>query len=111
MSHGKSADCEVVVVGAGPYGLSAAAYLKAKGVEVRIFGRPMAFWADKMPAGMLLRSPRVASNISDPARRTTLGAFETSAGVPPRARVPIEKFFAYGRVLQLRSIRDVNMAQ
>ena len=100
MSHGKSADCEVVVVGAGPYGLSAAAYLKAKGVDVRIFGRPMAFWADKMPAGMLLRSPRVASNISDPAHRTTLDAFETSAGVPPRAPVPLETFVEYGRWFQ-----------
>ncbi len=97
MSQGKSAHSRVVVLGAGPYGLSAAAHLKGKGVEVRIFGQPMAFWADKMPAGMLLRSPRVASNISAPERQTTLDAFETSAGVPPRAPLPIETFVEYGR--------------
>ena len=51
-------DCDIAIVGAGPYGLSAAAHLKAKGFAVRVFGEPMEFWADKMPAGMLLRSPR-----------------------------------------------------
>lgn len=33
-----------VVIGAGPYGLSAAAQLKASGVSVLIFGKPMEFW-------------------------------------------------------------------
>jgi thioredoxin reductase len=111
MSQGKSGDCRVVVLGAGPYGLSAAAHLKAKGVEVRTFGRPMAFWADKMPAGMLLRSPRVASNISDPARRTTLDAFETSAGVPPKAPVPIETFVEYGRWFQRQMLPDLDQRE
>jgi thioredoxin reductase len=100
MSNGKSADCEAVVLGAGPYGLSAASHLKAAGVDVRIFGKPMDFWADKMPAGMLLRSPRVASNISDPGRSTTLEAYESSAAVPPRAPVPLETFVEYGRWFQ-----------
>src|ERR1700722_17489166 len=35
----------VVVIGAGPYGLSLAAHLDARGIAFRIFGRPMAFWA------------------------------------------------------------------
>src|SRR5262245_58237493 len=60
----------------------------------------MDFWADKMPAGMLLRSPRVASNISDPARSTTLDAYESSAAVPARAPVPLETFVEYGRWFQ-----------
>jgi len=100
MSNGKLADCEAVVLGAGPYGLSAASHLKATGVDVRVFGKPMDFWADKMPAGMLLRSPRVASNISDPARRTTLDAYESSAAVPARAPVTLETFVDYGRWFQ-----------
>src|SRR5215467_16033646 len=90
-------DAEVAVIGAGPYGLSAAAHLRVAGVDVRIFGKPMEFWADKMPAGMLLRSPRVASNISDPERRTTLDAYESSAVVPARAPVALETFVDYGR--------------
>ena len=72
------ADCEVAIVGAGPYGLSAGAHLEAKGLTVRVFGDPMEFWADKMPAGMLLRSPRQASNISDPTQAFTLEAYEAA---------------------------------
>ena len=53
---GNSADCNVSIIGAGPYGLSAAAYLKAVNVEARIFGEPMTFWEKQMPAGMYLRS-------------------------------------------------------
>jgi 2-polyprenyl-6-methoxyphenol hydroxylase-like FAD-dependent oxidoreductase len=37
--------CDVAIVGAGPYGLSAAAHLKAAdGLDVRVFGEPMSFW-------------------------------------------------------------------
>ena len=52
-----SSQCEVVVIGAGPYGLSVGAHLKAKGISARVFGEPMAFSAKKMPEGILLRSP------------------------------------------------------
>jgi thioredoxin reductase len=31
--------CEVAIIGAGPYGLSAATYLKAAGVQTRVFGQ------------------------------------------------------------------------
>ena len=102
------ADCEVAIVGAGPYGLSAAAHLKEVGMEVRIFGRAMEFWANKMPAGMLLRSPRVASNISDPAQTFSLDAFETSAGVPPGTPLPLETFVDYGRWFQRELIPDLD---
>ncbi len=50
-----SAHCDVAVIGAGPYGLSAGAHLKAKGIAACVFGEPMEFWANKMPEGMLLR--------------------------------------------------------
>jgi cation diffusion facilitator CzcD-associated flavoprotein CzcO len=68
----KSSDCNVVVVGAGPYGLSAAAYLRAAGVEARVFGEPMAFWQKQMPVGMCLRSNWGASHIADPKGELTL---------------------------------------
>jgi FAD-dependent urate hydroxylase len=35
----------VVIVGAGPYGLSLAANPAAQKVEHRIFGNPMLFWS------------------------------------------------------------------
>ena len=88
---------EVAIIGAGPYGLSAGAHLKARGFEVRVFGEPMEFWANKMPEGMLLRSPRVASNISDPERVFTLEAYEAAAKIAPSAPLPLATFVEYGR--------------
>ncbi len=90
-------DCDVAIIGAGPYGLSAAAYLAARGLTVCMFGVPMGFWADQMPAGMLLRSPRVASTISDPQSRLTLEAYEAEAGLQPQSPLPLETFVSYGR--------------
>ena len=59
-------DCKVTVIGAGPYGLASAAYLRAAGVETRVFGETMSFWEKQMPAGMCLRSSWDASHIADP---------------------------------------------
>jgi len=92
-----SANCDVAIVGAGPYGLSAGVHLKAKGVAVRVFGEPMEFWAQKMPEGMLLRSPRVASNLSDPDRAFTLEAYEAASKKEPCAPLPLDTFVEYGK--------------
>jgi len=89
--------CDVAIIGAGPYGLSAAAYLKSQSLDVRIFGEPMEFWADKMPKGMLLRSPRVASTIADPSSAFTLEAYESQMGISPVAPLPLKTFVDYGR--------------
>ncbi|HLX43621.1 MAG TPA: FAD-dependent oxidoreductase [Bryobacteraceae bacterium] len=103
-----SPDCDVAIIGAGPYGLSAAAHLKAEGVGVRVFGEPMEFWANTMPEGMLLRSPRVASNLSDPKAALSLDAYEAACGLKPVAPVPLNHFVEYGRWFQrqLGSILD-----
>ena len=45
-----------VVIGAGPYGLSVAAHLRARGVPVRVFGEVMSSWRLHMPRGMCLKS-------------------------------------------------------
>ncbi|WP_432173498.1 NAD(P)-binding domain-containing protein [Streptomyces sp. Tue6028] len=46
----------VLVVGAGPFGLSAAALARDYGIDAQVVGRPMGFWHEHMPDGMLLRS-------------------------------------------------------
>jgi thioredoxin reductase len=107
----RAPDAEVAVIGAGPYGLSAAAHLKAAGVDVRVFGKPMEFWADKMPAGMLLRSPRVASNISDPSDSHTLDAYEAANGLAPAAPVPLETFVDYGQWFQRQLISNLDQRE
>lgn len=98
--NARSVDCEVAIVGAGPYGLSAAAHLKPLGTDVRIFGEPMQFWATGMPSGMLLRSPRPASTISDPASAFTLEAYEAASNTKPVKRVAWKTFVSYGQWFQ-----------
>ena len=95
-----SKDCDVAIIGAGPYGLSSAAHLKALGMEVRVFGEPMEFWANGTPPGMLLRSPREASTISDPKSAFTLEEYESSNGIAPVKRVPKDTFVNYGKWFQ-----------
>jgi FAD-dependent urate hydroxylase len=46
----------LLVIGAGPYGLSTAAFARQHGIDTVVLGRPMGFWREHMPAGMFLRS-------------------------------------------------------
>ncbi len=107
-SRNHSVDCETVVVGAGPYGLSAASHLKSRGLEVCVFGQPMEFWERKMPDGMLLRSPRVASTISDPCSSFTLEAYESATGTMAKNRVHRETFVDYGKWFQKQAVPDLD---
>ena len=51
---GRDLSIDVAIVGAGPYGLSLASHLRARGVGFRIFGQPMQSWRAHMPVGMQL---------------------------------------------------------
>ena len=42
-------DCEVAVIGAGPFGLAVASALKGAGVDTLTLGGAMSFWRDHMP--------------------------------------------------------------
>ena len=66
---------DTAVVGAGPYGLSIAAHLEDRGIDFRIFGKPMTTWLNHMPKGMLLKSDGFASNLSAPTGDHTLRSF------------------------------------
>ncbi len=95
--------CEVVVIGAGPYGLSIAAHLAAHNIPHRIFGKPMETWATQMPEGMMLKSDGYATGLYDPARSFTFESYcherkipFAALGTPPR----LEDFVNYGRAFQ-----------
>ena len=95
--------CEVVVIGAGPYGLSIAAHLAAHNIPHRIFGKPMETWATQMPEGMMLKSDGYATGLYDPARSFTFESYcrerkipFAALGIPPR----LEDFVNYGRAFQ-----------
>ncbi|HEV2302417.1 MAG TPA: FAD-dependent oxidoreductase [Stellaceae bacterium] len=89
---------DVAIIGAGPYGLSIAAHLRAARVEHRLFGTPMEAWADHMPAGMNLKTDASSSDLSDPERRLTFRRFCAEHAIAADAApVPLATFLAYGR--------------
>jgi hypothetical protein len=101
---------DVAIVGAGPYGLSLAAHLRAAGIEARSFGIPMQLWRAHMPEGMILKSNGFASNLSSPDKAHTLQAFCAATGRPYAhygLPVPLETFAAYGSWFQQSLVDDL----
>lgn len=106
----KSDVVDVAIVGAGPYGLSVAAHLRAAGVSLRQFGYPMHLWRSMMPQGMFLKSQGFASNLSDPASTHTLEAFCLATARPYRdygLPVSLDTFLAYGDWFQAAHAPDL----
>jgi len=101
---------QIAIIGAGPYGLSIAAHLRARGLGFRIFGSPMESWRTRMPAGMFLKSEGFASDLYDPERRFTLKQFCTQNGLPygdTGVPIPLETMVAYGLCFQKQIVPDL----
>src|SRR5437762_13782174 len=93
--------CDAAVVGAGPYGISAAAHLRAaNGLDIRVFGQPMSFWERHMSKWMLLRSPLAGSDLSEPQGAMTLAAYHAASGNEMAAALPAIRFIGFGRWFQ-----------
>ncbi|MFE9251102.1 FAD-dependent oxidoreductase [Streptomyces sp. NPDC007088] len=99
---------DLVVVGAGPYGLSVAAHAAAAGLRTRVFGRPMASWRDHMPPGMFLKSEPWASHLSDPERRFGLDVYCARRGLSARhgEPLPVPVFAEYGLWFARQTVPD-----
>lgn len=98
---------DVAVIGAGPYGLSVAAHLRALGIEHRIIGRPMQTWLTQMPKGMSLKSEGFASNLSDRDGAFPLGQYCAEQGIQYAdigLPVALETFCGYGLAFQRRYV-------
>ncbi len=74
-------DAKTTIVGAGPYGLSIAAHLRAKNAPFEQFGTPLESWRSFMPEGMVLKSEPFASNLWDPGRRFTFEQYCKAQGI------------------------------
>ncbi len=66
---------EILIIGAGPFGLSISAHLRGLGVDHRIVGRPMDTWKAHMPVGMNLRSEPYGSDMSSPKAGYDVAAY------------------------------------
>jgi FAD-dependent urate hydroxylase len=101
----------VAVIGAGPFGLSTAAHLRAQGISVRVFGEPMVSWRDHMPAGMLLKSTPAASSIDAPLPGHTLVDYCDAVGIPRLVTdediIPVETFIGYGEWFQQKLVPEL----
>jgi cation diffusion facilitator CzcD-associated flavoprotein CzcO len=105
---------EIAIVGAGPYGLSLAAHLRAAGLPFRIIGRVMETWREQMPQGMLLKSDGFASDLSDPRGEFRLHRYCEEKELPYHATcIPVElsTFAGYGVEFQRRMVPEVEDAK
>ena len=101
---------DTAIIGAGPYGSSLAANLKASGVAHQILGRPMHAWINFMPPGMLLRSEAFASNLYAPQRGFTLEDYYRQKGMPYQPmgmELPLETFVDYALWFQAHLVGDI----
>lgn len=101
---------DVAIIGAGPYGLSIAAHLKARGIDFRIFGSPMHTWLSQMPKGMRLKSEGFASSLYDPDSAFTLAQYCKQEGIryaDSGLPVPLETFASYGLAFQKQLVPEV----
>lgn len=91
-------ESQVLIIGAGPFGLSISAHLHQRGVEHQIVGRPVDTWRAHMPAGMKLKSEPYASDIAAPLPGYSLAAYCRVHGLPYVNRigpVTLERFVDY----------------
>jgi thioredoxin reductase len=101
---------DTIIIGAGPYGSSLAAHLKASGVDHQILGEPMGAWRNSMPPGMLLRSEAFASSMHAPRRGFTVEDYCGLKGLPYRPlgmALPLETFVEYGLWFQSQLVGEI----
>ncbi|CAB3781082.1 Ferredoxin--NADP reductase [Paraburkholderia ultramafica] len=101
---------DTVIIGAGPYGSSLAAHLRARGVDHQILGRPMLAWRNYMPPGMLLRSEAFASNLHAPRSGFTVEDYCRQKGIPYEPMgmaLPLEMFVDYALWFQANLVGEI----
>ena len=71
----------VLIVGAGPYGLSLANYMSALGQKFEIIGKPMELWKEHTFSDASLRSEMATSEIAHPQNAYSIQVFRRQNGL------------------------------
>jgi cation diffusion facilitator CzcD-associated flavoprotein CzcO len=101
---------DVVIIGAGPYGLSLASHLSQRGIERRIFGFPMRAWRE-MPPGMNLKSFGFATSIPTPQRHYTFPEYCRARGLEDFEPIAYATYAEYGEWFQQQLVPDLEQNQ
>ena len=90
-------ETDLLIIGAGPYGLAVGSFARRLGLDCTVVGDPMSFWRDHMPEGMLLRSPSTWH--LDAAGELTFENFIQSRDLLPEdvAPIPLGLYLDYCR--------------
>jgi cation diffusion facilitator CzcD-associated flavoprotein CzcO len=84
----------LLIVGAGPFGLSLAAYARGHNIEHIVLGKVMDFWKSNMPQGMYLRS--ACDWHYDPFDQATIEQYVASLGLKTADVEPLALDFYLG---------------
>jgi thioredoxin reductase len=101
----------ILIIGAGPYGLSLSAHLRGMRVDHRIVGRPVDHWRTYMPKGMNLKSEPYGSYFSAPSPGHDLAAYCRAHGLEYVERLgplPLERFLGYADWFTSEVVPDVD---
>jgi cation diffusion facilitator CzcD-associated flavoprotein CzcO len=101
---------DTAIIGAGPYGSSLAAHLKAAGVAHQIFGQPMLAWREFMPPGMFLRSEAFASSLHAPRAGFSFEDYCRLKRLPYQPmgmELPLERFVEYALWFQSNLVGEI----
>lgn len=93
---------DLLIIGAGPFGLACAAWASQAGIDYLAVGEPMGFWREHMPPGMVLRSG--TDWHLDPGGIDTIDRFLAERGLTATdvAPLPLTTYLDYADWFQAR---------
>jgi thioredoxin reductase len=89
---------EVLVIGAGPFGLSISAHLRALGISHQIVGKANGTYRSHVPVGMNMKSEPYATDMATPKPGYNIAAYCAQHGLDYQDRLgplTLERFLAY----------------